>query len=283
MKWLIWGSKGWIGQMVCAILEERGEQVYHAQSRADCDKDVEAEIQAVQPDRIMSFIGRTHGGGYNTIDYLEQPGTLPINMRDNLYAPILLATIANKMDIHFTYLGTGCIFTYPDVNNPDLTTGMSTEAEPTFFGSSYSTVKGFTDRLMHHFPNVLNARIRMPIVNYHHPRNFITKITKYEKICSIPNSMTVLPELLPVLVDMAAAGKSGTFNLVNHGVITHNEILDMYKKYVDPEFHYQNFSIEEQAKILAAGRSNTYLETVANPKINDIHTAVKFMMLNWKI
>ena len=50
--------------------------------------------------------------------------------------------------------------------------------------------------------NVLNLRIRMPITGDMNSRNFITKITTYEKICSIKNSMTVLPELLPKVIDM---------------------------------------------------------------------------------
>jgi hypothetical protein len=43
----------------------------------------------------------------------------------------------------------------------------------------------------------------MPISGENNPRNFVTKIAKYEKIISIPNSMSVLPELLPILVDLA--------------------------------------------------------------------------------
>jgi len=282
MKWLIWGSKGWIGTMVCEILANRGEMVYHAESRCDCENDVLKELQDVKPDRIMSFIGRTHGEDCNTIDYLEKPGKLPINIRDNLYGPMVLALLANKLGIHYTYLGTGCIFEYHDMQNPDLECGFGINDLPNFFGSSYSTVKGFTDRLLHLLP-VLNVRIRMPIVNYHHPRNFITKITQYAKVCSFPNSMTVLPELLPTLLDMAFEGKVGTVNLVNHGVITHNEILEMYRKYVDKNFTFENFTIDEQAKILASGRSNNYLSTdLSDTRINDIHTAVKNMLVNWK-
>ena len=76
----------------------------------------------------------------------------------------------------------------------------------------------------------------MPITNKHEPRNFITKITTYEYICSIPNSMTVLDELLPYILDMARNKITGTYNLTNPGVISHNEILEMYKKYVDKNF-----------------------------------------------
>jgi len=61
---------------------------------------------------------------------------------------------------------------------------------------------GYTDHLMHLFDNVLNLRIRMPITSENNPRNFITKITNYDKICSIANSMSVLPELIPTAIDM---------------------------------------------------------------------------------
>ena len=51
------------------------------------------------------------------------------------------------------------------------------------------------------------------------------------------------------------------YNFTNPGVISHNEILDLYRKYIDPTFTYTNFSLEEQAKILAAGRSNNELDS----------------------
>jgi len=101
----------------------------------------------------------------------------------------------------------------------------------------------------------------MPITDEVNPRNFITKISNYAKICSIPNSMTVLNELIPVMVDLAVRKRVGTVNMTNPGVITHNEILEMYKEIVDPSFIWSNFSIEEQNQILASKRSNNCLMT----------------------
>ena len=99
---------------------------------------------------------------------------------------------------------------------------------PNFFGSSYSIVKGFTDQLMSLYKDsVLNLRIRMPITGEKNGRNFITKIVNYEKVCSVPNSMSVLPELLPFVIDMMEKGKTGTINLTNPGLISHNEILKL--------------------------------------------------------
>ncbi len=270
LVFLIFGAKGWIGGKVCNLLREMGYTYYESECRADNIHDVEQEILS-KPDltHIMSFIGRTHGTfegqKIGTIDYLEKPGKLVENIRDNLYSPLVMYELSKKFKLHFTYLGTGCIFDYDNDRHlfGDEQTGFTECDEPNFFGSSYSIVKGFTDRIFHlvEQQNALNARIRMPITDEFNERNFITKITNYEKVCSIPNSMTVLNELLPILIRLAVEGYGGTVNLTNPGLISHNEILTMYKEIVDPTFEWKNFSIEEQNTILASKRSNNCLDT----------------------
>ena len=285
IKLLIFGSKGWIGnQFIDYLNENKDENITYMETnvRADNEQLVTDVIMAHSPTHIISFIGRTYGGDFNTIDYLEQPGKLTDNVRDNLYAPMVLANLSYKFNIHYTYLGTGCIFSQED---PTKRSYMETD-NPDFFGSSYSTVKGFTDRLMRLYPNTLNLRIRMPIVDFEHPRNFITKITQYEKICSMPNSMTVLPDFYPIILDMMKNKETGTMNLVNPGLITHNEILEMYKEIVDPDFTWSNFSIEEQNQILKSKRSNNHLNTSKleklYPSVLPIHYSVRNCLLKYK-
>lgn len=266
-KLLIYGSNGWIGNQVCVLLNSNNIDFVCGKARAENIEELEEEIKQINPTHVMSFIGRTHGKiddvEYTTIDYLEQPGKIKENVRDNLYSPLVLALLSNKYNFHYTYLGTGCIFEY-DEYHPfgQEINGFTENSLPNFFGSSYSVVKGYTDRLMHLFPNVLNVRIRMPISADLNSRNFITKIITYKKVCSVHNSMTVLPELLPLMIDMALNKNiTGTINLTNPGLISHNEILQMYKEIVNPMFEWENFSIDEQTKILAAKRSNNYLDS----------------------
>lgn len=82
------------------------------------------------------------------------------------------------------------------------------------------------------------------------------------QIIDIPNSMTVLPELLPYSIEMAKRGLTGIMNYTNPGAISHNEIMALYREYVDPEFTWSNFTVEEQAKVIVAPRSNNLLDTV---------------------
>lgn len=81
------------------------------------------------------------------------------------------------------------------------------------------------------------------------------------QIIDIPNSMTVLPELLPYSLEMARRGLTGVMNYTNPGAISHNEILELYKQYIDPDFTWSNFTVEEQAKVIVAPRSNNLLDT----------------------
>lgn len=283
MNILIYGSKGWIGQQFLDLLKNNNINFIEGKER---ENNYEDEINTYNPSHVISLIGRTHGKiddkVYSTIDYLEQDGKLRENIKDNLYSPLKLAILCQRKNIHFTYLGTGCIFEYDNIND---FIGYNEDENPNFFGSSYSIVKGFTDMLMKQF-NVLNLRIRMPINSQNNPRNFITKITTYDKICSIPNSMTVLPELLPYVIKMMEQHTIGTINLTNPGVISHNEILEMYKDIVDPTFTWKNFTIEEQNSILSSKRSNNRLNTnkleSMFPDVKNIKDAVKSCLYKYR-
>lgn len=288
MDIIIYGHKGWIGNQVVQELNKLDNITYYcSEFRVDDTKNIEEELVRLNTTHMLCLVGRTHGmiedKEYTTIDYLEQPGKIYENVRDNLYAPVFLSLLAKKYNKHLTYLGTGCIFNY-DNNHVfgEEKNGFVESDTPNFFGSSYSVVKGFTDRLMHMMEsNVLNLRIRMPITSDMSPRNFITKILNYKKICSIPNSMTVLPELIPVMIEMMKNNELGTMNLTNPGLISHNEILQMYKEIVDPNFTWENFSMEEQDMILASKRSNNFLSTErleSKYNVRNIKDSVKSMI-----
>lgn len=279
MKLLIYGVNGWIGnQFFKYLLANADIVIFKGNKRVNDFEGIREEIHNIKPDNIISFIGRTHGKIddkiYSTIDYLEQEGKLYENIRDNLYSPISLALLCKELNIHLTYLGTGCIFDYRNEKEYGKEiNGFREKDKPNFFGSSYSVVKGFTDMLMHQLEsNILNLRIRMPITAENNPRNFITKIVNYDKICSIPNSMTVLPDFFPIILDLIKNNKTGTINLTNPGLISHNEILDLYREIVDVNFKYENFSVEEQNVILASKRSNNYLDTT---KLQSLYPEIK--------
>ena len=281
MRVFVVGHKGWIGKKFINILIENSIPYSCSKLRAE-DSKIYNEISKFETTHVYCCSGRTHGIlndiEYNTIDYLENSETLKENINDNLFVPLSLALYCDKNNIHFTYIGTGCIFDDPVVK-------FNENDKPNFFGSNYSIIKGFTDMLIKNNTNALILRIRMPISSDENDRNFITKIKKYDKICSKYNSMTVLDEMLPISLEMMINEESGCFNFTNPGSISHNEILELYKNIVDNNFTWKNFTIEEQNKILKSKRSNNKLDTSKLESfynVNNIYIAVSNVLYTMK-
>jgi len=256
------GYKGWIGNQFLELLKKNDIDFMYSDLRAESDILHQCIINS-KATHVFACIGRTHGiinnKLINSIDYLEDENKLQENLNDNLYAPLSLAMFCDKHNIHFTYLGTGCIYDY--YLNENLKDYYFTEKDkPNFFGSKYSTVKGITNNLMD-YTNALHLRIRMPITFKSHNRDFITKIINYKNIFSNENSMSVLDEILPIALEMMKNKETGTWNMTNPGSISHEYILELYKKYVNPDHTYNLVNEEEHNKLLLSKRSNNKLST----------------------
>ena len=154
---------------------------------------------------------------------------------------------------------------YTSKYTPDHSTliGQSFTEDDTanFGGSFYSYTKLRVEDILKNYPNILILRIRMPVSDDLHSRSFLTKISKYQKVVNIPNSHSILHDLLPVFIALAEHGEIGVLNCTNPGAISHNEVLELYKEIVDPAFTWQNFSLEEQGKVVKADRSNCELDS----------------------
>ena len=101
--------------------------------------------------------------------------------------------------------------------------------------------------------------------------------------------MTVLTEMLPASLVMAEKQLTGVYNFCNPGAISHNECLALYKKHVDPAYTWENFTVEEQDKILKAARSNNTLthdklmDAIPAGMVNEIHVAMEECMKRMKV
>ena len=262
MKVLFYGHKGWICGMFIKMWESiyPQDEIIRGEYRLTFENTEYVSQEISKVDRVVCMIGRTYGKGedgklINNIDYLEDH--LQENLNDNLAMPLLLALLCKNQGVHLSYLGTGCIFSR---NTWEDDYSYTEEDRPDYFGSSYSVMKGATDNLIKQFPDVLNWRIRMPITNDRHSRNFISKILGYKKICNFPNSMTYLPDLLPIMVEMTRRRIVGTFNMVNDGLTSHCEILEHYREY-QPEHKYELITETQLDGLLKSKRSNNELDT----------------------
>lgn len=262
-----------------------GIEVYNSECRIENRADVQAELERIQPSHTFMAAGIT---GRPNIDWCEDHKVETI--RTNVIGTLNIADLTNEKGIHNTVYATGCIFKYDDDHPLGSGKGFVEEDKPNFDGSFYSKTKGFMEPMLACYDNTLILRVRMPISDDLIHRNFVTKIARYEKVVNVPNSMTILHEMLPASMGMAQKGLTGVYNFTNPGVISHNEVLDLFTKYIDPNYKYQNFSVEEQAKILKADRSNNELDTTKLMRdmpqgivIHDIKTAFDLCFQRMKV
>lgn len=282
-KYLIFGKNGWIGGKLIDLLKEQGKTVVLGQSRLENREALFAELDEVKPTHVLDAAGVT---GRPNIDWCETHQVETI--RTNVIGTLNLAEGCHLKGIHMTLYATGCIFEY-DEKHPIGGPGFTEEDAPNFFGSFYSKTKAYMEDMLKSYKNVCILRVRMPISDDLNPRNFVTKIVSYDRVVDVPNSMTVLTDLLPISLIMSQRKLTGIYNFTNPGAISHNQILALYKKHVDPSYTWENFTIEEQNKILAAKRSNNELDTtkfcasLPDIKIPDIHESCEGVFKRMKV
>ncbi|KAF5734460.1 bifunctional dTDP-4-dehydrorhamnose 3 5-epimerase/dTDP-4-dehydrorhamnose reductase [Tripterygium wilfordii] len=257
LKFLIYGRTGWIGGLLGKLCDSQGIEYAYGSGRLEDRSSLEADIAGVNPSHVFNAAGVT---GRPNVDWCESHKVETI--RTNVVGTLTLADVCREKGLVLINYATGCIFEY-DAGHPlGSGVGFKEEDTPNFTGSFYSKTKAMVEELLKNYENVCTLRVRMPISSdLSNPRNFITKITRYEKVVDIPNSMTILDELLPISIEMAKRNLTGIWNFTNPGVVSHNEILEMYRDYIDPNFTWKNFNLEEQAKVIVAPRSNNELDS----------------------
>jgi UDP-glucose 4,6-dehydratase len=255
-KFLIYGRTGWIGGLLGKICKKQGIVYEYGKGRLEDRSTLVADIRNVKPTHVFNAAGVT---GRPNVDWCESHKTETV--RTNVVGTLTLADVCRDEGLIMINFATGCIFEYDAAHPEGSGIGFKEEDTPNFHGSYYSYTKAMVEDLLKPFGNVCTLRVRMPISSdLSNPRNFVTKISRYDKVVNIPNSMTILDELLPISIEMAKRNLTGVWNFTNPGVVSHNEVLEMYKKYIDPTYKYSNFTLEEQAKVIVAARSNNEMD-----------------------
>ena len=278
-RFIVWGANGWIGGLLIDMLKRQGYDVHPTAVYMQHQAEMCKVLDDIKPTHVIDCAGKT---GRPNVDWCETHRLETIE--SNVIGTLMLAMECLKRDIHLTTLATGCRFhsavlnevvaafvlmiagIYSSTYNEDNTVLLSqpfTETDPANFGGSfYSYTKSRVEDMLKVYPNNLILRLRMPVSDDLHPRSFVTKIKSYTHVVNIPNSHSILTELLPMLVEMAKRRETGVYNSTNPGSISHNEVLERYRKIIDPKLEWQNFTLEEQnTSAVKAGRSNCELDS----------------------
>ncbi|RDX57906.1 Trifunctional UDP-glucose, partial [Mucuna pruriens] len=226
-KLLIYGGAGWIGGLLGNICEKQGIPFEYGTARLDDRSQILVDIRTIKPTHVFNASGVA---GVLNVKWFE--AHKPETIRAVVLRVLTLADVCKEHGLP--------LMNYAFGGNFDDTTNSSL--------SFYFRTQAKVEEFLKEYENVCTLRIQLPVSSdLSNPHNFITKITRSDKVANIPNSITVLDELVPISVEMAKRNCKGIWNFTNPGIVTCNEILEMYKDYVDPSFKWDNFTLEQQA------------------------------------
>lgn len=227
-------GRGWVGNKMYTELRRRNHDVLLYPHTAGL------EIAKNEPfDWIVNCSGVTGSPNVDACE-LDKHNTY----QGNTLYPIKLYEASTTFSAKFAHFSSGCIYE----GNID-----SVEAQPNFFGSTYSISKGLSDTYLKDKAQIY--RIRMPFTVVDEPKNFLTKVIKYATTGKLYegglNSLTYLDDAITVSCDLIEEDAPyGPYNLVNTGAVTMHDIARIFK--LNPDW----FTSEEFRNATACGRSN---------------------------
>ena len=254
-KILLLGSTGFIGSHFKAPLKKAGYKVFTPRIEIRNHTEVEKTVYKTRPDIIINATGIT---GYPNVDWCEDHPSETFSV--NVAGSINIATVAAEFGTYLVQMASGCVYDGPKKG------GFTEDDKPNYVGSLYSRSRVHSEEILKEFPNVLQLRVRIPILGRSHPKNLIDKLLRYPKMINIKNSCTVIEDFIPAAIQLMEMKQTGVFNMTNIGAMDHESIMKAYKKSVDPEFKINIMPKKEQEE-LCTRRANCVMNTEKREKL----------------
>lgn len=246
MKTILLGSTGYLGQQFLTLYPNAKTPRIEIADRAA----VIALLDAEKPDMVLNCAGKT---GRPNVDWCETHKEE--TLRANVTGALILLEECLARGIYIVHMSSGCIYAGDNDGR-----GFTEDDPPNFMGSFYSRTKAWSDQIMRDFP-VLNLRLRMPFDGSRSDRNLIMKLAKYKKVLDEENSLTYLPDFLEAAKILISKKKTGTYNVVNDGLISPYRVMELYKEIVDPSHSFEKLTLQKLDTVVKAPRSNCLLST----------------------
>lgn len=207
-------------------------------------------LDAARPDVVINCAGKT---GRPNVDWCEdhRAETFQVNVTGALIA--LHACL--DRGLYFVHVSSGCIY-----EGDNGGAGFAETDAPNFAGSFYSRTKAWAEAALRDSPALI-LRLRMPFDGTHSERNLITKLRRYSRVLTAPNSLTHLPDFLRAACGLIARRATGVYNVVNEGWMSPYEVMQFYRRRVDAEHRFEPLAADQLPEVARAGRSNCLLDT----------------------
>lgn len=224
------GGSGYVGQAYQALLQRKNISFRNLR-RAEVDytnKDtLRAALLRDKPAFLINAAGYT---GKPNVDACE------LHKHECLFGnavlPGIIADACADANIPWGHVSSGCIYTGA---RPDGSGFTETDTPNFTFRTNncsfYSGSKALGEEVLQGKPSVYIWRLRIPFDHVDGPRNYLTKLIRYQRLLEATNSISELHEF--VAATFACWEKRvpfGIYNVTNPGQVTTHEVVDLIKK-----------------------------------------------------
>ena len=209
-------------------------------------------------------------------------------IKGNVLLPQMLAELCYQFSIKFVHISSGCIYNGYDKE-------FTEEDEPNFCfnseveGSFYSGTKAMAEDLIRKKASYI-CRLRIPFDHIDNPRNYLSKIQRYQKLLNMENSISHRSDFVKACMHLVKEqAPFGTYNITNTGKTDTKQVCDLVSKHLNINNDFDFFeSIEEFYNIGAiAPRSNCLLDNskllATGFKMRSTEEALEDSLKNWGI
>lgn len=282
------GGSGYVGHAYQSLLTRKGIPFRNLR-RAELDYTnpvvLTAALKAGRPDFLINAAGYT---GKPNVDACELHKTECLF--GNAVLPGIVAQACAEAGVPWGHVSSGCIFTGA---RPDGTGFSETDAPNFTFRqnncSFYSGTKALGEEVLAGQPGVYLWRLRIPFNQVDNPRNYLSKLMRYQTLLEATNSISQLEEF--VAATFACWEKRvpfGTYNVTNPGQVTTHEVVDLILKSGVCSKTYQFFKNEDEFMHVAAKtpRSNCVMTSAklagVGITMTEVHEAVARDLSRWR-
>jgi dTDP-4-dehydrorhamnose reductase len=282
------GGSGYVGHAYQALLARKNIPFRNLR-RADVDYSNPAVLAAAlkrdRPEFLINAAGYT---GKPNVDACELHKTECLF--GNAVLPGLIAQACSEAGVPWGHVSSGCIFTG---SRPDGR-GFTEEDAPNFTFrqnncSFYSGTKALGEEVLVGQPNVYVWRLRIPFNEVDNPRNYLTKLMRYNTLLEATNSISQLDEF--VAATFACWEKRvpfSTYNVTNPGQVTTHEVVEIIKKtgVSNKAFTFFKDESEFMHKAAKTPRSNCTMDSAklasVGIRMTEVHEAVERDLRRWR-
>jgi dTDP-4-dehydrorhamnose reductase len=257
------GGTGYVGGAFQRFFQSRGIPC-QSLSRAELDytnlKVLSGYLKTHRPDFLINAAGYT---GKPNVDACEADKANCLF--GNAVFPGIVAEACEEAGISWGQVSSGCIYTgaHPDGS------GFSEEDTPNFSFrtnncSFYSGTKALGEEVLKNQDNVWIWRLRIPFDQFDSPRNYLSKLMRYQRLLEATNSISQLTEFVEAC--FACFEKKvpfGTYNMTNPGQVTTREVAAMIEAHglAPHSFSFFDNEAEFMQKAAITPRSNCVMDS----------------------